>query len=334
MSFVLFATVFACCCFLHLSLIVGLNSGTKFTKEPPDTVYAGLGSDAEFQWNSRLAIHKTGLVFEQIIWGETDNNDRIRNKYVTIPASGLWYINPELDDSIKNRVSWTGNISRKGCNLVFILRNVTTSDEITYGCTAIVYGDDILNGPKRLVASLSPTITNPSNATVDVEDGDNVTLQCDAIGDPMPNVLWMKDGDILQDSNTTTALYIPNIELKDAGRYVCTATNEAGSASRNVQVRVVRDRPRINKNGSSNSLVISWIDHVTILKCAVDANPPAKFTWFKDGQPILIGVNSTRNESTLTLTPKTAGDFGLYWCNATNNKGTMRYLITVKQLRK
>lgn len=75
---------------------------------------------------------------------------------------------------------------------------------------------------------------------MDVEDGDNVTLQCDAIGDPMPNVLWMKDGDILQDSNTTTALHIPNIELKDAGRYVCTATNEAGSASRNVQVRVVR----------------------------------------------------------------------------------------------
>ena len=130
-----------------------MNSGTKFTKEPPDTVYAGLGSDVEFHWEFTFGNSQDWTNFEQIIWGKTDNNDRIRNKYVTIPASGRWYINPALDDSIKNRVSWTGNISRKGCNLVFILRNVTTSDEMTYGCTAVVYGEDILNGPKTLVAS-------------------------------------------------------------------------------------------------------------------------------------------------------------------------------------
>ena len=70
------------------------------------------------------------------------------------------------------------------------------------------------------------------------------------------------------------------------------------------------------------------------IKCAVYANPLANFIWFKDGRPILEGVNSTHDVSTLTLTPKTADDFGLYSCNATNSKGRISYHITVEQLCK
>ena len=94
------------------------------------------------------------------------------------------------------------------------------------------------------------------------------------------------------------------------------------------------DRPHINKTASSNAFVKSWIGRVTTIKCAVDANPLANFTWFKDGRAILNGVYSTHDVSTLTLTPKTADDFGLYSCNATNNKGTMWYRITMEQLCK
>lgn len=94
------------------------------------------------------------------------------------------------------------------------------------------------------------------------------------------------------------------------------------------------DRPHFNKSASSNAVVKSWIGKLTTIKCAVYANPLANITWFKDGRAILDGVNSTHDISTLTLIPKTVGDFGLYSCNATNNKGTAWYHITMEQLRK
>ncbi len=97
---------------------------------------------------------------------------------------------------------------------------------------------------------------------------------------------------------------------------------------------VYLDRPHINKTASSNALVKSWIGHVTTIKCTVDANPLANFTWFKDGRPISNGVKSTHDVSTLTLVPKTADDFRLYSCNATNSKGTVWYHITIEQLCK
>ena len=85
-----------------------------------------------------------------------------------------------------------------------------------------------------------PTISNGSNRTKDVEEGDDVPLDCDADGDPIPFVTWKKDGKILLHSNTTTSIQITDIELRDAGTYVCTARNRAGSVSQSIHVRVVR----------------------------------------------------------------------------------------------
>ena len=65
-------------------------------------------------------------------------------------------------------------------------------------------------------------------------------LHCDATGDPIPLVTWKKDGQILQQSNTTTSILITNIQLGDAGTYVCTAKNRAGSISQSILVRVIR----------------------------------------------------------------------------------------------
>ena len=65
-------------------------------------------------------------------------------------------------------------------------------------------------------------------------------LHCDANGDPIPLVTWKKDGQILQQSNTSTSIIITNIELRDAGTYVCIAKNRAGSVSQSILVRVTR----------------------------------------------------------------------------------------------
>ena len=83
-----------------------------------------------------------------------------------------------------------------------------------------------------------PRITKRSNATIELEEGDNATLQCTATGIPLPSITWTRDNRELL--NESTALMVPNIELKDAGTYVCKAKNLEGTASYSVQVRVVR----------------------------------------------------------------------------------------------
>ena len=85
-----------------------------------------------------------------------------------------------------------------------------------------------------------PTISIGADRILDVEEGEDKSLHCDANGDPIPLVTWKKDGQILQQSNTTTSIFITNIELRDAGTYVCTAENRAGSVSQSILLRVTR----------------------------------------------------------------------------------------------
>ena len=65
-----------------------MNAGTKFTKEPPSTLYVPLGSAARFRWEFVFGNSKDWNDFEQIVWGKTDNNVYLRTKYVAIDKVG------------------------------------------------------------------------------------------------------------------------------------------------------------------------------------------------------------------------------------------------------
>ena len=60
-----------------------------------------------------------------------------------------------------------------------------------------------------------------------VVEGENVTLHCNATGNPAPNITWTKDG-------SSTVLYqgetysIVNIQRQATGDYTCTAWNGVG----------------------------------------------------------------------------------------------------------
>lgn len=329
------ASVLVLCCVLHISCIAGLNSATKFTKIPPSKIFAVEGSDITFQWELNFGDLQDWKKFEQIYWGKTDGNDHIRNKYITVAKSWNGGLNPTLKDSVKSRTSWIGNVTQDRCKQKFVLRNVSKADQTTYGCTAIVYGDEIRSGPINLFVHdpVPPTLTGRSNANIDADEEDDLRLHCNASGDPKPMITWSKDGTpLLQNSSSSAVLQIPNLRQRDAGTYTCTATNKAGSASHSMVVRVVRYKPRINKTASSKPLLQSWIKKVTTLRCSADAKPLANFTWFKDGRQIVYGVNSAQDVGTLTLRPRNAGDFGLYSCRATNIKGAAWFHTRIFQL--
>ena len=130
-----------------------VHPGTKFTKEPPSTLYVPLGSAARFRWEFAFGDSTDWGNFEEIVWGKTDNSDRLRTKYITIEKNGNSF-NPTFHAPVASRATWTGIISQQqGCQIVFILKNVSTSDQTTYGCRVTVWGEDVRNGPVNLVVT-------------------------------------------------------------------------------------------------------------------------------------------------------------------------------------
>ena len=116
---------------------------------------ASLGSSAIFSWDLSFGT-STSDRFGSILWGETStNSDRIRNKYITIVKGRTTAfnsaVNPTLDDTLKSRLSWAGNISKHSCQIDFILKNVTKLDKTrTYCCTAAADRLDYRSGPIKL----------------------------------------------------------------------------------------------------------------------------------------------------------------------------------------
>ena len=131
--------------------VSGYSAGTKFTITPPSKVYARLGSDVHFRWKLLFGNDKDRKDFDDIVWGEVDERNRIIDKYISILKDGKPYVNTGLSRNLQDRLDVSANLTQTACNVEFVLKNFIADDtKITYGCTAQVFGDYIRNGPIRL----------------------------------------------------------------------------------------------------------------------------------------------------------------------------------------
>ena len=77
--------------------------------------------------------------------------------------------------------------------------------------------------------------TQPQNDTT--TEGRNVTLTCNATGNPEPVLSWFKDENLVKSSRRISfpadskLLKITNVYRTSSGKYLCVALNEVGNAS-------------------------------------------------------------------------------------------------------
>jgi len=121
-----------------------------------------------------------------------------------------------------------------------IITNVNKADSGSqYQCVANnSIGQAITSNSASLNVQYQPEITtHPENVTA--TPGDNVTLSCDANGNPVPTLLWNKDGSPVNTTATPRItlsadkrqLAITNVDKADSGsRYQCVANNSIGQA--------------------------------------------------------------------------------------------------------
>ena len=90
-----------------------------------------------------------------------------------------------------------------------------------------------------LIAAAPQITKHPENAII--AEGSNVTLCCNASGDPVPTISWTKDGSTLSTSGNSRinfggdnkTLTISNVNKADSGEYRCVAVNSLGDATSN-----------------------------------------------------------------------------------------------------
>ena len=88
-----------------------------------------------------------------------------------------------------------------------------------------------------------------NDTAIEVNEGTNITLTCEAIGDPMPSLMWIRTTEgfsnrgsmdnrtvLTENDSVSVNLTIRNATREDTGEYVCTANNCVGNDSRSVKI--------------------------------------------------------------------------------------------------
>ncbi|XP_067421681.1 neural cell adhesion molecule 1 isoform X2 [Emydura macquarii macquarii] len=213
------------------------------------------------------------------------------------------------------------------------IKKVEKSDEAEYNCIAENKAGE-QDAIIHLKVFAKPKITYVENKTA-MELEDQITLTCEASGDPIPSITWRTstrnisneektlDGRIVVHSHArVSSLTLKDIQYTDAGEYVCTASNTIGQDSQAMYLEV-QYAPKLQ----GPVAVYTWEGNQVNITCEVFAYPSAVISWFRDGQLLPssnysnIKIYNTPSASYLEVTPDSENDFGNYNCTAVNRIG-------------
>ncbi|XP_031342956.1 neogenin isoform X2 [Photinus pyralis] len=221
---------------------------------------------------------------------------------------------------------------------------VRESDEGSYRCNASGLSSYRLSNKANLKipADDGLSISAPSFIAFPrdqiVVEGQAVTLDCAAMGNPKPAVKWLKDGFSIDmadlDSRfswigSTTSLHIKNIQESDAGTYQCRAENREDSLDTHATLDVQVPPRFLKRPKSKEDLVNKDVE----FECSVYGRPEPKVLWLRNGE--IINYNDYYqlvNGNNLKILGLIVGDNGLFQCIASNSAGNIQASASLKVL--
>ncbi|MBN3302329.1 HMCN1 protein, partial [Amia calva] len=188
----------------------------------------------------------------------------------------------------------------------------------------------------NLVVNVAPTIQEgPQTVVVNVDN--SVVLECIVSGLPTPRVTWRKDGAVIAGNNPRGSvcftlllpysfagdgsLHIHSAHVTDTGRYLCMATNQAGTERKRIDLQV-NVSPSIAL-GPTNITVT--VNVQTTLSCEATGIPKPTVTWKKNGRILNTDQNQNMyrllSSGSLVVIAPTVEDTALYECSVSNEAG-------------
>ncbi|XP_038567874.1 B-cell receptor CD22-like [Micropterus salmoides] len=193
-----------------------------------------------------------------------------------------------------------------------VFSSIQSSDSGEYYCavknegrkTSGLVSINVKYAPKLPSVSVSPS--------AEIVEGSSVTLTCSSDANPAANYTWYKEN---EDSPKASGqnFTITDFRAEHSGNYYCEAQNRRGRHNSTLHLIVVADAPKLPSVSVSPSGEIVEGSSVT-LTCSSDANPAAKYTWYKKKKTLLS------KEPQLVFSSIQSSDSGEYYC-AVKNEG-------------
>uniref|UniRef100_A0A8C5CIC4 Neural cell adhesion molecule L1-like protein n=1 Tax=Gadus morhua TaxID=8049 RepID=A0A8C5CIC4_GADMO len=158
----------------------------------------------------------------------------------------------------------------------------------------------------------------------------DVHIKCSVGGKPRPNIVWRRNGQLLEGEALSDRLQVMDdlLLLQDAGPedgavYQCEASNRHGRLLANANVMVLDVAPRTLTQGYKVYEVIEG--HNATLGCRVFGSPLPTISWEKEEEeeeaPGAGARRSTLPDGSLRLSGAEKEDAGEYLCLAVNTEG-------------
>ena len=175
---------------------------------------------------------------------------------------------------------------------------------------------------------------------VTAERGGTVTLTCNPQTPGDWRTVWTKSGGRLPAtaSQRDGVLTLTRVTLRDAGLYICTAS-EASGLSQELQVRVIivtQDIVPPDVPGDVAPTVTISPEQRTIgqgdtveVTCVTRGSPAPRVTWEKVGED-LSSPSVSVSGNTLTVRSARVEDRGMYLCQAENSAGSNRAIVILE----
>jgi len=214
---------------------------------------------------------------------------------------------------------------------LFFLRAVHGKKEMDsgiYHCLASNIVGSAFSRNATLEVSYIQNEFSMSPVTTSASIGDNVILGCSPPdGHPTPVVRWIKDGEFLDLSSANKFqivgsgnLVISSVQKSDAGWYICSARNLAGTRETNPTEIKITEPPYFLRRPED---IVSVAGSDILLACQVGGDPAPDVQWTrqgKDGLPDTIQIIPEQGLSIKNLHPS---DQGMYLCRASNKAGSI-----------
>uniref|UniRef100_A0A8C1MP96 Contactin 3a, tandem duplicate 2 n=1 Tax=Cyprinus carpio TaxID=7962 RepID=A0A8C1MP96_CYPCA len=215
------------------------------------------------------------------------------------------------------------------------IAKVEPSDVGNYTCVVVnrITKGKVLSSPTPLVlrtdgimGEYEPKIEVHFSDMVPAAKGSVVTLECFALGNPVPEITWRRANGVpfpskVKMKNSNVVLEIPSFQQEDAGGYECVAENKMGKNT--VQGRLsFHAKPQWVQTMRDNALSI---EERLFWECKANGKPKPSYSWLKNGELLAAEDRIQIENGALTISSVNLSDAGMYQCVAENKHGIIYF---------
>ncbi|XP_067884506.1 contactin-5-like, partial [Heterodontus francisci] len=158
---------------------------------------------------------------------------------------------------------------------------------------------------------------------LEVPQGSTASLECFALGNPVPTITWRKlNGNLPSRARLRKSrawLEVLNTQSSDTGTYECRVENTRGGNVVRGFLQVYA-RPywtqTINDTRLDSGQELRW-------ECRAAGRPRPSYRWLMDGKPLTSQSRVTVKNTLFTITRVNQSDSGMYQCIAENQYGAV-----------